>query len=257
MRRGIADIRRANRGVFKHRPHVTTMTVGVYTTFKTTNLNTLKEGLANTSMLCDSTPSHKLKCFRNCVIIKVNGFPCNVTVKIFTNGFIHLTGCKDMAMALSAADRIVLALEFIFDVDAKIIKAAVQMVNTSFVFKRHISMEKAFPKIVQALASKPLISVYYDKSVHAAIKITIKSSRNPKRKITGLLFRTGSVIFTGIQTFHEFNKGIKILVDAYAALPDDTTVKVSKASRASKASNASKDIKFDDLFDQMAKSFAL
>jgi TATA-box binding protein (TBP) (component of TFIID and TFIIIB) len=251
MRRGIAEIRRTRRNVFRHRPYVTTMTVGVYTTFKTTNLNTLKEGIANTSILCDATPSHKLRCFRNCVIIKVNGYPCNVTTKIFTNGFIHITGCKNMAMALSAADRITMALEFMFDVDAKIQRASVQMVNTSFVFKRHISMDRAFPLIVQALASTPLVNVYYNKSVHAAIKITVKSPTDPKRKITGLIFRSGSVIFTGIQTPEEFKKGMNILVDAYVALPDATTSVPVKRGGKCEAIEATK---FDDIFEEMVNA---
>jgi TATA-box binding protein (TBP) (component of TFIID and TFIIIB) len=200
-------------------PRITTMTICYKTTFSALNTQAMEDSIGLAALLCDSTISTKPRKFKNCSILNMDEYVygANITAKLFLNGTIHLTGCKSIGMSKLAIDNILGSLDICSDEVTKlaVIDSNIQMVNTSFKLAFGINMEKSFAFISKY--SDTVVKITYDKEHHAAIKFSMFLTAD--KKTTFLLFKSGSVIATGIKTSNEFKEGANLFFSIVGKIP--------------------------------------
>lgn len=133
-----------------------------------------------------------------------------ISIKLFINGSIQITGCKKI-------DDAVLALEILFNelkMDGltlqNINNLRVVMINSNFNIGFKIDRDKLFNLI------KSNVSCSYDKSIHACVDI--KYTTNDKI-VSIFVFESGSIVITGANTLEHINNSYnfisRILLENY------------------------------------------
>jgi TATA-box binding protein (TBP) (component of TFIID and TFIIIB) len=181
------------------------MTICYKTSFKQLNVETLLTGIKTAKSLCDGTESKSARVFRNAVILSLGGYSSNITVKVFTNGTFHFTGSTTVSECERAAKRVSAALDIIFDTNTNIGAPTIQMINTSFKIRSSFHLENAYAEMNNSCNNDPTITIVYDKERYAGLKMYMFCDG---KKTTGLLFKSGSVILTGLKDFGEFARCI-------------------------------------------------
>lgn len=175
--------------------YLVTMTLLYKTSFKCPDLSGLQKKFSVAAALCNSYIAN-FRQFKNSIIIKFQDN--NMSIKIFTNGSIHVTGVKSYTSAFETVELVCSILNFVFtsDSDIKILSHCVQMINICCRTKYRYNMNKLFDMLSK---EKNESIVTYNKEQHAAIKI--------KQNIKGpsiMVFKTGSIIISGCKTHSDF-----------------------------------------------------
>ena len=89
------------------------------------------------------------------------------------------------------------------------------MMNTSFSVSKKIYLDEAFAAITTYFSNNESINVFYDKDRHPGIKFIMK---HDGRDMCGLLFKSGSVILTGLKTDDEFLTGATTILECLHGL---------------------------------------
>lgn len=153
--------------------------------------------------------------FPNCIIYQHE----NVAVKVFTNGNIHMTGTKNLLdaqqIALAHLKLIKHVLDFPMTYQPKVRHIEIQMINSSFKLGKHVLMDALAQVMAKPNAYSSIIySATYEKTDHPALNIKLHNVTTCK-KSTFLLFRTGSVILTGIASIEDlkfvFEKSLELM----------------------------------------------
>ena len=176
----------------------------------------------------------KNKDMRNCVIFKYESDTSNRCIKVFSNGGLHVTGCKRVIDAALDATMVCALLDQIFGSDKKkieIIDFQIQMLNSNFkvsiVFSRpfyvvveqeHVSncadsMMLSLTYILFSISQVTMdvelklgkekldsvgVSAEYKPSEHQGLRINfMRDPKTEKSKVTIFIFSTGSIIMTG------------------------------------------------------------
>jgi TATA-box binding protein (TBP) (component of TFIID and TFIIIB) len=240
-------------------PDVSTMTV-CFTLNEDTPLAPLRKAFNDDPDVREkvsSLPNFRLntsgKGFHNCLIFKFDeSVPADVkphkrSVKVFSNGRLHITGLKNID------DNLAIAAIFCEMFDVAYAKAPkhfeprdyeVQMVNTSFAIDAHLNLQLLL-KILrdtkaaerEALKRGENVEVLpfetlYEPEVHASVRLHYRTKSNPKFT-TVLIFASGIIVITAVkspmdmlETFHAITRVLDPLI------PQIRTAKVTTAKRA-------------------------
>jgi TATA-box binding protein (TBP) (component of TFIID and TFIIIB) len=207
-------------------PYVSTMTFLVKTNYKVFSIGAINVNLE----IKDPKPSKKriTTPFRNCKVVIVPGLGRNVTGKIFPNGLLQIAGCTTAAMGYKAATKICDKITSRYPIVIK--SFALTMINMSFKINKSVLMDTAYTSFSATAEASSILepwkqtNVRYDKDHHAGIIIKIhsidkatiieakkdttkkkpKKEKKPKDLVTAIVFKSGSVIITGISCANDF-----------------------------------------------------
>lgn len=172
-----------NNDIFETQPYLTTMTVCFKTTLCVLNINQIH--IDTTQQLFYLA---KFKYFKNSLMIKM----CNHGIKIFTNGTVHVTGCKKLHETIKHVQCIISSIN-----DGCTVKSySIQMINLCMKYKKQFNLQQLFDNRNTIDGAN---NIYYDKERHPPIKIII-----PK-KITNFVFQSGSVLIMGMKSLEDIN----------------------------------------------------
>lgn len=216
---------------------VCTMTIHVTSSLTSVDIahakNTL--GASNvSSLLSKEVTINDTNSFYNSITLKMKEGKKNFAVKLFRNGSFHLTGFVSMTDALGVVEKVLSVL----DSEATITDFNVQMINTCV--KVHGALDLT---VLQRVLKDTPHNAYYDKERHPGLKLVVQVLG---RSITCIIFRTGSMILTGIKDPSELRVVYSIIMDildhhhtdVYNANPQEPPLK--KTRRAFKSFDYSK-----------------
>lgn len=161
--------------------------------------------IQNSTFKCEI---EKCKTFHNCTIFKCFNSSDNikVTIKVFSNGNLHLTGVKSVSMAMDYGNLFCKCLGQLFGQQFNIDSFTIQLVNATCKFNLQpdtvISLS-SFKDIVQKVPSHDFeedIQCFYNNDVHAGLRIKLPYLGH---KSTVILFATGSVLFNAFLSGNE------------------------------------------------------
>ena len=127
--------------------------------------------------------------FNNCLIFtfKDDETDSNKTIKVFSNGRLHVTGAKNLSEAVTFGEFFLTLLNQMFGCEGGVGDVIVNMINTTFHYFYHVDLDK----VHRLLSGKGAV---YDQDRHPGVI-------NKLRGIgTVIFFRTGAIIMTGIKT---------------------------------------------------------
>lgn len=147
------------------------------------------------------------------LLINVKDF-VKINIKLFTNGSIQMTGCKDMLRTFWVLDQLfeklkevkyvmnkekthIVPCPFVGDTTnlniENIKDFKIDMINSNFVIGFEINREKLYHKLIEDGHD-----CSYDPTVHACVNIKYHVTRD---KVTSIfVFDSGSIIITGVKT---------------------------------------------------------
>jgi TATA-box binding protein (TBP) (component of TFIID and TFIIIB) len=172
---------------------ISTMTILLKLNIKKINIDMLN--IDNDS---DFKKSQK-KSFYNSVTFNIN----NLSIKIFSNGNIHITGRSDIDNSINLVERLLKEL----GIDASIIDFDIQLINTNYKINHNIKLN-----ILNEEINKLQDNVFssYDLERHMSVKIKLKIE---DRNISIMVFYTGSILITGIKKPNELLKSFNFIND--------------------------------------------
>jgi TATA-box binding protein (TBP) (component of TFIID and TFIIIB) len=162
--------------------------------------NSLAElGLQDSEWALNCSPK-----FYNCIFLKnkIEG----VSIKIFRNGNLHLTGIKSVTRALHHGTQICSVLQNFSSNHLQVERFNIQLINGAFKFNlgdnRAFCLNKMFSELKRKLAESPVdkdmtIDCLFNTDYHSALKIKFTST-DSNNKTTVSIFKSGSVL---IQSF--------------------------------------------------------
>jgi TATA-box binding protein (TBP) (component of TFIID and TFIIIB) len=201
---------------FKKTPfYIVTITLLYKTSFCVKDLSLLTDRtFASAASQCNAYITN-FKQFKNSIILKFQNN--KMSIKIFVNGSIHVTGVKTFETAHDTVNLVctILKLVFSYDKDIKIISHTIQMLNVCCKSKYSFNMNKLF-KLFLELED---VIVTYDQEQHAAIKI--------KKEIKGpsiMIFKSGSIIICGCKTSEQMLASGTLLIKIFDDVDYQTAV---------------------------------
>jgi TATA-box binding protein (TBP) (component of TFIID and TFIIIB) len=149
--------------------------------------------------------------FPNCIIFKMHT-NSHVVIKVFSTGTFQITGAKNFYTASIAASEMIRFVEGVLQLDHQPVKTefVIHMINASFFIGKNIKLEDMYSNVMGM--NDPLIDVYsitYEKTDHPAINLKLRIATKP---ITILLFRTGSIIITGVPGFQSMSDAFGLVL---------------------------------------------
>ena len=156
---------------------------------KILNIDDLRRLVSSSTSSTNNTYMSKYKYFKNCVLFKFN----KTSIKVFTNGTVHVTGAKTICSAYHIIKQV---MNDVFKHDDHILRYSIFMMNISLKIKvDHLDLDMLYERFVS------MESAYYDKNKHAALKIKF-----PQTKMSILLFSSGSVLIMGNKNTNDIKK---------------------------------------------------
>lgn len=163
-----------------------------------------------------SSSSSTQTSFNNAVIFKYIDSKAgrnNKAIKIFCNGNLHITGCKEMKECLEVCEIVCRILEIVNGVEQGLYHLkgfTVQMINTSFKLNRMLDIT-VLRKIM--IEEQLLDNVSYRPEDHAGLNVKFGTTdgNNRIRDVTILVFQSGEVIITGVVNPEEMLEAYKFI----------------------------------------------
>ena len=155
--------------------------------------------------------------FSNSVILKFkqsSKLSKNITIKLFSNGKLHITGPVTAIDSLDAVDKICTILDDIFEKKKNTFKLCdfrVQMVNSNFNIERKPFFTKA--EIHKLLRDHDLEAWIPEEHPAVRLKLKIEERNNLRDKVTVLIFESGAIIITGLKSGDELLFSFKKILD--------------------------------------------
>jgi len=203
-----------------------------------------------------------------------------INIKLFTNGSIQMTGCKNIDNVLDVLEKIFVELKVVKAiVDIKknkiqevpfindpeklklidIYNISIGMINSNFEYPNHIDRLKLYNLLLS-----DTLECKYDPSNHACVNIKFYSNQ---KTISILVFEEGSIVITGAQNYNHIleaynfinryllcnhKKIIKtnITINDIVNTPETNKI-TTKVKKVQNLSNTDRRIKFD--FDDLDK----
>ncbi len=172
----------------------------------------------------------KKNCFQNQMTVEIkpdlDGYPdSKVSVKIFKNGSIQMSGIKSIVAVNTVLNKLVGELKkefgkpedgkmklisFVDNIeDIKISKFKIDMINSGFEIGYEINRENLY----NALLIKK-IECKFEPSIHAGVNIKFIPSDNKKdKKVSIFVFESGNIIITGAKTVNNILESYKYITD--------------------------------------------
>ena len=207
---------------------ITTMTILLWLNGKIplhqitdSNLNDILE--KKSAFKCTTSVTKK---FNNCIIVKCTG-DRNVTVKIFSNGNLHMTGTKSADMAMSYGQLFCCCLSELFGQSFCITSLTIQLINACCRFNLDfdaVLSSNAFQNCVSESRDIPDVLCLYNNDHHAGLRVKIpyQVSNGSIHTCTCIIFSSGSVLFnaflSGKELVHAYNFITRIFLQNKAML---------------------------------------
>jgi TATA-box binding protein (TBP) (component of TFIID and TFIIIB) len=131
-------------------------------------------------------------------------------VKLFLNGSIHITGCKNVNDAITVMNILFSRLHYESLTIKRLTGLKICMINSNFKIGFEIDRVRLYHLI------KDNITCSYDPTIHACVDIKYLSD---EKKVSIFVFESGSIIITGAnkleQVFEAYNFINKLLLENY------------------------------------------
>lgn len=203
---------------------ITTMTIslslGVRINLNKITDTNLTEIISKSSNLnCNLELSKK---FNNCTIVKCKRSESeNVTIKIFSNGNLHMTGAKSVFMAVEYGNLLCRCFEQLFYESFVIQTFSIQLVNATCKFdigNDSVISLSTFKDIVHERD----LQCFYNNDVHAGLRIKLPYTENlAPHQSTVILFATGSLLFNAFLCGKEFLNAYNIITNLFSQHKSD------------------------------------
>lgn len=188
------------------------------------------------------------------------------SVKFFTNGAIHITGCRDlkdylnlMSIAIKILKKKVYKIKTVYDTRSdkltfktvmkekkfydhskkiKLKEIKINMINSGFQIKQNIDRERLYN-----ILRDQQIECQYNQNSHAAVRIKIPCKyKGKQKKLAIFVFESGKIIITGGNTTKHLHAGYKFIINKLQAHKSEITLnklldKVANLIRKNKIDN--------------------
>lgn len=191
--------------------------VQLYNVLKTDSKNF---NYTRTIGLCTQIKNSK-KQFSNCIIFNCKDEGKTIALKAFTNGGFHITGTHNLVHAFRIAHKharfIIHVLQLNSERKELIESIKIHMINSSFKISKTIDLEELTKNLIENQVNKNVYSVTFEKNDHPAVNIKILNNEKTS-KATALIFRTGSIILTGVVSLVDLTHYYSIINDILSSL---------------------------------------
>lgn len=145
-------------------------------------------------------------------------------VKVFVNGKLHITGCTRIAQAVGYAEAFCRAMKWPDAV--KVIQTDILTLNTSYKIspRRNIRLDKFYQTIVDKADAN--ITARYNPDIYQGLVMKVMHPITG-RKITALIFYTGSVMLTGVRTHEELTYSFITMMNTLERVSDQVLYDVT------------------------------
>lgn len=204
-------------------PRICTMTIFIKSNLKYINIGDMDEDKIR-GILNDSVIINKNKSFYNSVTIRYKDTETRKgrAIKVFRNGNLHVTGYTRVEDAEATGGQIL----GMFEGYERMEEVKIQMMNTCFRIDTEFNMMELFEEFRQ---SQHIIK--YDTERHAGLQIKMVCG---DRKITVIVFRTGSVLITGVRSMEELEYGHREIMRMLSPKIEPVMEPVSKRQKIDK-----------------------
>jgi TATA-box binding protein (TBP) (component of TFIID and TFIIIB) len=158
------------------------------------NLENIRERCADYVRV--SRPSKKVaqkgyRHFNNCVTLVFD----KKAIKAFTNGKLHITGCKSVSCARECVDRFLRLMNMVsasYSLDVIATNVCVRVLQP----ENTLSLER----LQQKLQTEKLVNTSrYNPDIYQGLVAKVTAPSNADRQVSVLIFYTGTMIITGIK----------------------------------------------------------
>lgn len=132
-------------------------------------------------------------------------------VKVFVNGKLHITGCTRIAQAVGYAEVFCRAMHWPSCVT--VVQTDILTLNTSYKIspRRNIRLDKFYQIIIDLADAN--ITARYNPDIYQGLVMKV-THPTTERKITALMFYTGSVMLTGVRTHEELTHTFRTVMNS-------------------------------------------
>lgn len=128
--------------------------------------------------------------FLNALMFKAPGK--KISIKVFSNGNLHMTGVKSVREALDNAEKVVGFLEGFFECKWSITGFSIQLINGCFGFQLDENMQLCL-NTLQSLIPNDIFTVFQPES-HPGLRVKLSDTVNPHKQASVIVFRSGKVL---------------------------------------------------------------
>ena len=191
------------------------------------NLNEILE--TKSRMKCVTSTTKK---FNNCIIVKCTG-DRNVTVKIFSNGNLHMTGAKSAEMAMFYGELFCNCLSQLLGHSFYTTLLTIQLINACCRFSLDRDIVLSLNAFKNSVSENDVVC-FYNNDQHAGlrIKIPFESPSGTIHTSTCIIFSSGSVLFNAFLSGTELEHAYSFITGVFLHHKADIMVpKLHKSNR--------------------------
>lgn len=194
-------------------PFITTATIVCCLDVSQINLDDVRSN----RMLDIRTAKSKNKQYRSFANSVTVLFDKTKAAKVFVNGKIHITGCTQVAQAVSYSKKFCEAMGLHH---ATIKNIDILTLNTSYKLapRKNIRLAAMLDRFQQLGTTK--LTARYNPDIYQGLVVKVEHPTTT-RKITTLIFYTGTMIITGVRTDEELLHTHKFIMDAISKAAED------------------------------------
>jgi TATA-box binding protein (TBP) (component of TFIID and TFIIIB) len=190
-------------------PYITTATIVCCLDVPVINLDDVRGNSLLDIRTTQKSKKKQYRAFSNSVTVL---FDKTKAAKVFVNGKIHITGCTKVAQALSYSMKFCEAMRLHH---ATVKDVQILTLNTAFKIdpRQNIRLSELH-ETFQCIGTESIIS-RYNPDIYQGLVVKVMHPIT-RRKITTLIFYTGTMIVTGVRTDDELLHTQKIIMDEVA-----------------------------------------
>lgn len=158
-------------------------------------------------------------------------------IKVFSNGSLHMTGFRTLDECFQGAENMVSLINTCMsDTETvHITDFSVQLINTCLKVSHQLNMEK----VVEVFKTQTLHKVLYDVERHPGLQLKVLC-QSTQRTVTVIIFRTGSVLITGVHSPSELLESYKTVTAILEQEKHNITSDVCEGERKKKKQKVDK-----------------
>ncbi len=130
------------------------------------------------------------------------------SVKLFTNGTVHISGCTNLFESVDVMEQVKAILQVIFNwsVPVQYSTPRILMINSNFSLNYEVDQYE----IIERLRRNPMFKISFTPEKYSAVKVKFKPGNDMKR-VTVMIFRTGNIVINGAVTLKEIAYAYKVI----------------------------------------------
>lgn len=150
----------------------------------------------------------KYTTFYNQVSLSYTDCYSTKSVKLFTNGTVHISGCTNLFESVDVMEQVKAILQVIlkWSVPVKYSNPRILMINSNFSLNYEVDQYE----IIERLRKNPMFKISFTPEKYSAVKVKFKPMPNMKR-VTVMIFRTGNIVINGAVTLKEIAYAYKVI----------------------------------------------